>query len=158
MILGHLVLGFDMTILSLIGFIALAGVVVNDSLIFMNFYNAGRERGLSVFDACLATGRARLRPILLTTITTALGLLPLMLETSFQARFLIPMAITIACGLMSATFIILIVLPAMLVILEDVKRLLRFVWTGGAFRLADPGFEHDAEAVARTAAIGDTIH
>lgn len=157
MILGHLVLGFDMTILSMIGFIALAGVVVNDSLIFMNFYNAARERGLSVFDACLATGRARLRPILLTTITTALGLLPLMLETSFQARFLIPMAITIACGLMSATFIILLVLPALLVILEDIKRVTRYVWTGGAYPIQDPGFEHDPESMDRAIASGDTI-
>lgn len=157
MILGHLVLGFDMTILSLIGFIALAGVVVNDSLIFMNFYNAARERGLSVFDACLATGQARLRPILLTTITTALGLLPLMLETSFQARFLIPMAITIACGLMSATFIILLVLPALLLILEDIKRVLRFVWTGGEFQLKDPGYEHQPELLNKAIAQGDTI-
>jgi len=131
MILGHLVLGFDLTILSLIGFIALTGVVVNDSLIFMSFYNSARERGLSVFDACIATGRARIRAILLTTITTVLGLLPLMLEQSFQARFLIPMAITIACGLMSATFIILVILPCLLCILDDIKRLLRYAWTGG---------------------------
>jgi multidrug efflux pump subunit AcrB len=132
MILGHLVLGFDLTILSLIGFIALTGVVVNDSLIFMAFFNHARERGLSVFDACMATGKARVRAILLTTVTTVLGLLPLMLEQSFQARFLIPMAITIACGLMSATFIILIILPCLLIILDDIKRLAAYLWTGGA--------------------------
>jgi len=127
---GHFILGFDLTILSLIGFIALAGIVVNDSLIFMDFYNQARARGWSVYDACVVTGRARLRAILLTTVTTVLGLLPLLLETSFQARFLIPMAITIAGGLISATVIVLGVLPCLLMILDDAKRFVRFVVTG----------------------------
>lgn len=130
-ILGHLVLGFDLTILSLIGFIALTGVVVNDSLILMSFYNSSRERGLSVHDACINAGQNRIRAIILTTVTTVLGLLPLMLEQSFQARFLIPMAITISCGLISATVIILVVLPCLLTILDDVKRLAAFAWSGG---------------------------
>jgi len=130
-ILGHFVLGFDLTILSLIGFIALTGVVVNDSLIFMSFYNTSRERGLSVHDACVDAGRNRIRAIILTTITTVLGLLPLMLEQSFQARFLIPMAITIAAGLLSATVVILIVLPCLLHIIDDIKRLAAYIWTGG---------------------------
>lgn len=127
---GHYLLGYDMTFLSLIGFVALSGIVVNDSLILVKFYNEQIELGHTVHDALVLAGRARLRPILLTTITTVLGLLPLMLETSFQARFLIPMAIAIACGLISATFLILLVLPCLLQILDDVKRAAFFLWHG----------------------------
>ncbi|MEM8756364.1 MAG: efflux RND transporter permease subunit [Planctomycetota bacterium] len=132
MIWGHFTLGYSMTFLSLIGFVALAGVVVNDSLILMEFYNEERRRGLEVYDACLAAGRARLRAIMLTTITTVLGLTPLLLESSFQAKFLIPMAITISGGLISATAIILIILPCLLMIYADIARLVRTVWTGRA--------------------------
>lgn len=131
MIWGHLILGFDLMMLSLIGFIALAGVVVNDSLIFMEFFNERRAEGMRVWDSALEAGRARIRAILLTTITTVLGLMPLMLEQSFQARFLIPMAITISCGLMSATVIILVVLPCMLLAVDDCKRVTSWLWTGG---------------------------
>ncbi len=127
---GHLLLGYDLTILSLIGFVALAGIVVNDSLIFMEFYNLKRRAGLDAPAAAFATGQARLRAILLTTITTVLGLSPLMLEQSFQARFLIPMAITISFGLLAATVLTLLLLPALLVIAHDVRRLLRLLWTG----------------------------
>ncbi len=130
MILGHLVLGYSMTFLSVIGFIALAGVVVNDSLIFMQFFNERRASGMGVSDACLAAGKARVRAIMLTTVTTVLGLSPLMLEQSFQAQFLIPMAITISCGLISATVIILVVLPCLLMIFDDIGMLIRTLWTG----------------------------
>jgi len=130
MVWGHFVLGFTMTFLSLIGFVALAGVVVNDSLIFMEFYGHMRDQGLSVSESAISAGRARFRAIMLTTITTVLGLLPLMLEQSFQARFLIPMAITIACGLLSATAIILLVLPCLLVIFDDVHSVLYWLWNG----------------------------
>ncbi len=129
---GHLVMGFDMTILSLIGFVALSGIVVNDALVFINFYNEKRAQGHSVMEAALITGPDRLRAILLTTLTTVLGLAPLMLEQSFQAHFLIPMAITISFGLISATFLTLILLPALLVIGDDIRRAIRWVWTGGA--------------------------
>ena len=121
----------SLTILSFIGYIALAGVVVNDSLIFMEFYNHARSEGMSAYDACLAAARARLRAIVLTTVTTVLGLLPLMLEQSFQARFLIPMAITISCGLISATGIILIILPCLLLIWERIKHAFLWLWHGG---------------------------
>ncbi|TVQ63374.1 MAG: efflux RND transporter permease subunit [Phycisphaerales bacterium] len=130
MVWGHVLLGFDLTMLSLIGFIALSGVVVNDSLIYMEFFNQKRREGVAPYRACVEAGRARFRAILLTTITTVLGLLPLMLETSFQARFLIPMAITIAFGLLSATAIILIVLPCLLLILGDIQWAIRVLWTG----------------------------
>lgn len=130
MIWGHIIMGASMTFLSMIGFIALAGIVVNDSLIFMEFFNERRREGLGVFDAGVATGKARFRAIMLTTITTVLGITPLMLETSFQAKFLIPMAITIAFGLMSATVIILLVLPSLLLIFDDIIHAARVVVIG----------------------------
>ncbi|MBX3321396.1 MAG: efflux RND transporter permease subunit [Phycisphaeraceae bacterium] len=138
MIWGHFVLGYDLTFLSLIGFVALTGVVVNDSLIFMEFFNGERRRGLGVVEASIAAGRARIRAILLTTITTVLGLMPLILEKSFQARFLVPMAITISGGLISATVIILMLLPCLLLIVDDCKRLLRALWTGTWTPSPDP--------------------
>lgn len=127
---GHLLLGYDMTFLSLIGFVALSGIVVNDSLILVEFYNAMRGEGMTVRDALVAAGRARLRAILLTTITTVLGLTPLILERSFQAKFLIPMAISIAGGLISATVLILIVLPCTMVIFDDIAAMLYYIWHG----------------------------
>ncbi len=130
MIWGHVIMGHSMTFLSMVGFIALAGIVVNDSLIFLEFFNARRREGMSVYDAGVATGQARFRAIMLTTITTVLGLLPMMMEKSFQAQFLIPMAITISFGLMSATFIILLVLPSLLMIMDDVAHLARVAWSG----------------------------
>ncbi|MEO1583209.1 MAG: efflux RND transporter permease subunit [Planctomycetota bacterium] len=138
MIWGHFLLGYSMTFLSLIGFVALAGVVVNDSLILMEFYNEERRRGLAVYDACIAAGRARVRAILLTTVTTVLGLTPLLLEQSFQAKFLIPMAITISGGLISATAIILLVLPCLLLIFSDIGVLLRTLWSGRVAERAEP--------------------
>jgi HAE1 family hydrophobic/amphiphilic exporter-1 len=130
MIWGHIIMGFNLTVLSLIGFVALAGIVVNDSLIFMEFYNMRRRAGDSAPIAAFATGKVRFRPILLTTVTTILGLSPLMLEQSFQARFLIPMAITISFGLASATVLVLLFLPCMLVMSSDIRRVLSFLWTG----------------------------
>ncbi len=145
MIWGHLLLGYSMTFLSLIGFVALSGIVVNDSLIFMEFFNEQRRSGKTVYDSCLAAGRARVRAIILTTVTTVLGLLPLMLEQSFQARFLIPMAITIAAGLISATAIILIVLPCLLLILQDIKSGVHRLWTGR--KLEDKTFHDPGEEI-----------
>ncbi|MEM6393332.1 MAG: efflux RND transporter permease subunit [Planctomycetota bacterium] len=130
MIWGHVVLGYDLTFLSLIGFVALSGIVVNDSLILVQFYNYKRGHGEGVFDALVSAGKARLRAIVLTTVTTVLGLTPLMLEQSFQAKFLIPMAISIAIGLLSATVMILIVLPCMMLIFDDLKHAAYYVWHG----------------------------
>lgn len=130
LIWGHLILGFDLTFLSLIGFVALSGIVVNDSLILVQFFNMKRAEGQSVYDALVAAGQARFRAIMLTTITTVLGLTPLILETSFQARFLIPMAISIAGGLISATVMILVVLPCIILAFDDLKALLHFLWHG----------------------------
>ncbi len=152
MVWGHLILGYSMTFLSLIGFVALAGVVVNDSLIFMEFFNARRRAGMTVHDAGVSAGKARFRAIMLTTITTVLGLLPMMLEQSFQAKFLIPMAITIACGLISATVIILVLLPCLLMILDDVVHVFRVLWSGdlGADRV-NPHDRDNESAIAVSA-------
>ncbi len=127
-VLGHMALGYNLTFLSLIGMVALAGIVVNDSLILVEFYNSRRRDGRSPYNALLDAGRDRLRPILLTTITTVLGLMPLILEQSFQAKFLIPMGISIAMGLLSATFLILLTLPCLILVLQDLKNLAAWAW------------------------------
>ncbi|MGA1518095.1 MAG: efflux RND transporter permease subunit, partial [Phycisphaerales bacterium] len=127
---GHWLLGYDMTFLSLIGFVALAGIVVNNSLVYVDFANRFRREGHGPIESLIEAGKQRLRPIVLTSMTTVLGLSPLMLEQSFQARFLIPMAISISFGLISATVLTLIVLPSVLVAIEDLKRLARWAWTG----------------------------
>jgi multidrug efflux pump subunit AcrB len=127
---GHLLFGYEMTFLSLIGFVALSGIVVNDSLILVQFYNAERKTGLDVVNSLLNAGRARLRAIFLTTITTVFGLLPLMLEQSFQAKFLIPMAISITMGLVASTVVVLVVLPCLMRVFTDVKELMYFLWFG----------------------------
>jgi multidrug efflux pump subunit AcrB len=128
---GHYFAGVSLSFLSMIGFVALSGIVVNDSLIFVEFYNNRRDAGDNMSEALLSAGGARLRPIFLTTITTVLGLTPLMLEQSMQARFLIPMALAISFGLMSATVLILLLLPALLVIGDDFRALGKYLWTGG---------------------------
>jgi hydrophobic/amphiphilic exporter-1 (mainly G- bacteria), HAE1 family len=127
---GHLLLGFDMTFLSLIGFVALAGVVVNNSLILVEFSNELREKGATLHESLVRAGRLRLVPILLTTVTTLAGLSPLMLEQSFQARFLIPMAISLVFGLMSSSVLTLLALPAAIMVIDDIKGALHRLWTG----------------------------
>jgi len=127
---GHWLLGFDLTFLSLIGVVALAGVVVNNSLILVEFLNRNRRAGMPLQEALVDAGRRRLRPIMLTTATTVLGLTPLMLEPSFQARFLVPMAISITWGLMSSTILTLLVLPAILVIVDDITGAFHWLWFG----------------------------
>ena len=127
---GHLLLGYELTFLSIIGFVALSGIVVNDSLILVDFYRRELRKGLSVREALVSAGGKRLRPILLTTITTVLGLTPLMLEQSFQAKFLVPMAIAIAFGLIAATALILLMLPCLILILDDIREASYFLWFG----------------------------
>ncbi len=119
---GHYVMGYPLTILSVIGLVALTGIVVNDSLILVDFINRRIKEGVDVFEAVIAGGRVRIRAILLTSITTILGLAPLLAETSFQARFLIPMGISIAFGLAFATILTLVVVPSLYMIVYDVRR------------------------------------
>lgn len=130
MIWGHMLMGYSMTFISLVGFVALSGVVVNDSVVFVDLYNTERAKGTPVVDALLRSGRGRLRAILLTTLTTVLDLAPLMLEQSFQARFLIPMAITISFGLISSATLVLLALPCLIAIGDDVRRTVRMLWRG----------------------------
>ena len=118
-VIGHLVLGFSLSILSLFGVVALSGVVVNDSLVFIDFANKRKREGASMHDAVHAAGIQRFRPIILTTLTTFFGLMPMLLETSRQARFLIPMAISLGFGILFATFITLLLIPSLTLILED---------------------------------------
>ncbi len=139
-ILGHLLLGMDLTIISMFGIVALAGVVVNDNLVLMHYVNRRRREGLSAMQAVRRAGRSRFRPILLTSVTTFLGLTPLLLEKSIQAQFLIPMAVSLAFGVLFATFIALIVLPSAYLILEDVLSVLRLLTS----RESDPSAAADS--------------
>jgi multidrug efflux pump subunit AcrB len=120
---GHLVMGYSLSMLSLFGLVALAGVVVNNSLILIHKANTNREDGLDVGEAVTEACQRRIRPILLTSLTTFFGLAPLILETSVQAQFLIPMAISLGFGLLFATSITLLLTPSLYMVLEDVKGL-----------------------------------
>lgn len=125
-IIGHFIMGFSMSIVSMFGIIALAGVVINDSLILIDMANKKRkECNLSNFDAVVIAARQRFRPIILTTLTTFVGLAPMMFETSRQARFLVPMAISLGYGILFATFLTLILIPSLYMINEDIKRLFK---------------------------------
>ncbi|WP_404364636.1 efflux RND transporter permease subunit [Marinobacter sp.] len=119
-ILGHLLLGIDLTILSLFGMFGLSGIVINDSIILVTFYKELREDGMPVKEALVEAACQRLRAVLLTSLTTIGGLLPLLFETSLQAQFLVPMAASIAFGLAVGTLLILLVVPVLLSLIEDV--------------------------------------
>ncbi len=127
---GHVIMGMPMSMLSMCGVIALAGVVVNDSLVLVSFINQHRDEGGSLKNAVLEAGVVRFRPILLTSLTTAAGVTPLMLERSVQAQFLIPMAVALAFGVLFATFITLGLVPSIYLILEDFQNFFR--WLRGA--------------------------
>lgn len=124
-VVGHMVLGLSMSIMSIFGLVALAGVVVNDSLVMVDFVNRAREEGLSIRQAVSQAGAQRFRAILLTSLTTFVGLAPIVLEKSLQAKIVVPMAVSLAFGILFATIITLVLIPALYVILEDVKNLFR---------------------------------
>jgi multidrug efflux pump subunit AcrB len=144
---GHAIMGFPLTLLSMLGIVALAGIVVNDGLLLVDLCNRKRREGLPLHEAVIAGARGRMRPILLTSITTCAGLAPIMLETSFQAQFLIPMAVSIVFGLAFATGLILVLLPVFYVIMEDQRASLR--WLFGRpwkhYLPHDPGVDLDAD-------------
>ena len=116
---GHFLLGYGLSIISMFGIIALSGVVVNDSLVLVVTANRLREKGLKATEAIKQAGLRRFRPIVLTSLTTFFGLAPMIFETSLQARFLIPMAISLGFGILFATVIILIIVPAVYLVVED---------------------------------------
>ena len=124
-VLGHLVLGFSLSFISIFGIVALAGVAVNASVVLVDLYNTHRRAGKSPVDAAAAASARRFRPVVLTTLTTALGLAPLLFETSPQAQFLIPMAVSLGFGIVVSGFMVLFVTPAVAVIIEDLRRLVR---------------------------------
>ena len=118
---GHGFHGMQLNMLSLIGIIALSGIIINDSIVFVDQVNRFLREGQSITDAAFNAGIARFRPILLTSLTTSLGLAPLIMETSRQAQFLIPMAVSVAYGLIFGTFILLLVLPALVVAFNRIR-------------------------------------
>ncbi len=134
-LLGHLLMGFNLSILSMFGIVALAGVVVNDSLLLIDYANSVRREGLELMPTLMRAGQRRFRPILLTSLTTFCGLMPMILETSVQAQFLIPMAISLGFGIMFATFITLLLIPSLYMILEDVRGLFGLRSSHGDHRL-----------------------
>jgi multidrug efflux pump subunit AcrB len=122
-IIGHVLLGYGLSIISMFGIIALSGVVVNDSLVLVVTANMHRDKNPDqpVLDAVCNAGIRRFRPILLTSVTTFFGLAPMIFETSMQARFLVPMAISIGFGVLFATFVILLLVPALYLVVEDCR-------------------------------------
>ena len=123
-VFGHWLMGMDLTIMSLLGLLALTGVVVNDSLVLVTFVNQKVEKGSAVREAVLQAGVSRFRPVILTSITTFAGLLPLLFEQATQAQFLIPMAVSLSFGIVFATVITLLLIPVNYLIIEDIRKLL----------------------------------
>jgi len=127
--IGHLIMGYDLCIPSLFGIVALAGVAVNDSLVLIDFANSRqRQGGLNHHDAVYSAAIQRFRPILLTTLTTFGGLSPMIFETSRQARFLIPMALSLGFGIVFATLITLVIVPALYLVVDDLTRAFARAW------------------------------
>ena len=121
-IIGHWIMGMDLTIMSILGLMALIGVVVNDSLVLVDFINAKVRSGIKAYDAVLIAAQSRFRPVMLTSLTTFIGLMPLLFEKATQAQFLIPMAVSLGFGIIFATFITLILVPVNYLLVEDIKK------------------------------------
>jgi multidrug efflux pump subunit AcrB len=119
---GHWLLDLDLTILSLFGLFGLSGILVNDSIILVSFFRRLREQGMSVQEALVEAAVQRLRAVILTSLTTIAGLLPLLFETSLQAQFLIPMAVSLSFGLAYATVLVLFLVPVLLSLFEGARR------------------------------------
>jgi multidrug efflux pump subunit AcrB len=121
-VIGHLIMGYSLSVMSTFGVVALSGVVINGALVLIDFANRKRQAGMNEHDAIHGAGIHRFRPILLTTLTTFGGLTPMIFETSRQARFLIPMAISLGFGILFAAFITLLLVPALYLIVEDLRQ------------------------------------
>jgi multidrug efflux pump subunit AcrB len=120
-ILGHWIMGMELTIMSLLGMLALIGVIVNDSLVLVDYINKKVGEGMDVMQAVLTSGAARFRPVILTSLTTFIGLIPLLFEQSTQAQFLIPMAVSLGFGILFATLITLILIPVNYLMVDQIK-------------------------------------
>ena len=148
-LLGHIVMGFEMSMISIMGLVALAGVVVNDSLVLIDAANEYRRCGMTAAEAIHAAGVRRFRPILLTSLTTFFGLMPMITEQSVQARFLVPMAISLGFGVLFATFVILLLVPALYLLVEDAMNLFR----NEPPQMAPPRENSPADSSATAAAV-----
>ena len=140
-IIGHIIFGLELTMWSAAGMIAVSGVVVNDNLVLIFYINEKRKQGINLFDAVTTAGVHRFRPILLTSLTTTAGLTPMLMEKSTEAVFLVPMAVSIAFGVMFATLISLFLIPSLYLILDDLGNL------GRIFKPAPRSPSWDAEAI-----------
>jgi multidrug efflux pump subunit AcrB len=118
-----LLMGYNLSVMSMMGVVALSGVVINDALVMMDFANRRRREGIENAEAIIMAGIRRFRPIMLTTLTTFGGLAPMIFETSRQARFMIPMAISLGFGILFATLITLVFVPCLYLIADDVTAL-----------------------------------
>ncbi|TKG97235.1 efflux RND transporter permease subunit [Puteibacter caeruleilacunae] len=127
---GHGIHGYPVSLMSLMGIIALSGVIINDAVVFLSRFNSLIIQGTAFKDAIIIAGKSRLRAILLTTLTTTIGLFPMILETNPQAQLLIPMAISLAYGVAIGTIFILIFFPVLIHINSDMKVYLNYLWTG----------------------------
>ena len=126
---GHIIMGYpSLSIMSMMGIVALAGVVINDALVLIDYTNRLRRSGKSPFDAISGAGVRRFRPIMLTTLTTFGGLAPMIFETSRQARFMIPMALSLGFGILFATFITLLLIPCLYLIVEDFRMIAHYIF------------------------------
>ncbi len=143
---GHVFMGYDFSMYSVIGFVALSGVVVNASLVLVDHANRLRARGVPLEQAVIDAGAARLRAIVLTSLTTFAGLSPMMLESSLSARFMVPMAISLAFGVLFASVITLLIVPCLTVALDDVQR----AWRGDGQQVPRDAFR-PAPAAGSTA-------
>ncbi len=124
-VVGHCIMGMDLTFFSILGLLGLVGVVVNDSLVLVDFINRRRLEGCPVREAVLNAGVVRFRPVLLTSMTTFIGLMPLLFEQSTQAQFLIPMAVSLGFGILFATFVTLILVPINYMLMDDARLFLQ---------------------------------
>jgi multidrug efflux pump subunit AcrB len=148
---GHLLLGYDLSMYSVIGLVALSGIVVNSSLVLVDQVNNLRAAGLRLADATREAAISRIRPIFLTEITTFVGLIPMMFDTAMAARMTIPLAITLAFGVLFTAVTTLVLLPCMYLVLEDVTMLATGTKRTRSGERREPG-SHAAEASAESEA------
>ncbi len=118
---GHWIMGMNLSIMSMLGLLALIGIIVNDSLVLVDYINKMRAKGQSIYEAVLTAGAARFRPVMLTSLTTFIGLMPLLFEKATQAQFLIPMAVSLGFGIIFATLITLVMVPVNYILLHETK-------------------------------------
>jgi multidrug efflux pump subunit AcrB len=142
-VIGHLIMGYSLSIMSMFGIVALTGVVVNDSLVLIDLANRNMKGGMGAFDAVTTASVRRFRPIFLTSVTTFFGLAPMILETSPQARFLIPMAISLGFGIIFATVIALLIVPCLFIALKDLQKACNSILSLGSVNEVSPHLENN---------------